>query len=114
MTPDTPLGLNGSEALQALEQIQGEERDEAESEYRVGIDGLALLALFVDAAPPVDQPLDRRERAVAGSSAVAVHAGHVATERRGRDDDGDGQGDELRPGSSGHQNLSGNIRAATR
>ena len=70
-------------ALEALEEVDAEERHEAEPEHRVGVDGPALLAPLVHAAGPVDQPLDREEDAVARRPPVAVDAGHVATEQRG-------------------------------
>jgi hypothetical protein len=51
-------------ALDALHEVQQEEPDDAEREHRQRVDVPALLALRVNAARPVDQPLDRREHAV--------------------------------------------------
>ena len=79
-TPESPLGLNGSEPCRRCRKYTKRNDTRLKREQRVGVHGPALLALLVDAAGAIDQPLDREEDAVTGGSSVAVHAGHVAAE----------------------------------
>ena len=116
---DDPGQVGGVQRQRTLQPLEARTRARNETMLnpmqRVRVDRPALLAVRVDAADPVDQPLDRAEEAVARRLlAVAVHLGHVPAERdRGGDEHRD-ERDELQPARGGHQNLSGNSSAATR
>src|SRR5262245_47933771 len=102
--------------LHALQRIDREERQEAEREERVRVNGPPLLALGVDATDSVDHALDREEHSVARYAAVtiAVHLRHVAAERWCSDEQRHHDREELHPTRGGHQNFSGKRRALTR
>ena len=103
--------------LDALQQVDGEERHEAEGEQGDGVDVPPLLALGVDPQEAVDHSLDRTEDAIARRAAVvtsAVDRRQVPAERRCGDGQHDEQQDELEEAGTGHQNFSGRTSTTMR
>ena len=76
------VGLNGSPLWIRWITYEQDEADDAEREQRQRVDVPALLALGVDPAEPVDQPLDRTEDPVEPRRTAVVDAGDVAAEER--------------------------------
>ncbi len=101
-------------ALDPLDHVQDDEAHDAEREQRQRVDVPALLALRIDPAGAVDQPLDRIEDPVELRRSAGVDAGDVATQERCGHPEGQDQGDQLRPACERHQNRSGKSNAATR
>ena len=94
-------------ALHPLQEVEAEDRDEAERDQRKGVDGPRLLTRRVDAASAVDDPLDRQEDAVAERLAAAENAGDVGAEDARRDEQDRDQDAELEPAVRGHPSRSG-------
>ena len=100
--------------LQPEQGVEEEHGDHGESQQRHGVAGPALLHGGVDAADPVEKPLDGEEEPVARRLAIAVDTGHVPAEDdcgQRREDDEDHDEDPTR---DVHQNRSGSSRAITR
>jgi hypothetical protein len=96
-------------ALQAQLGVENQERHEAEGQQGVGVGVPALLAVGVDAADPIDGPLDRREQAISARTPQrgVIHLRQVAAQQRGRHRDGGDQNGELEPAGGGHYSFSG-------
>ena len=90
-------------ALQALQGVQAEHRDQAEGDDGARVDGPRLLALRVDARRAVDEALERQEDAVAGRRAAAVHPGEVRPEQSRPEQQQPDEGGDLEPCGSGHR-----------
>ena len=85
-----PGGVPGQVTLEPEQPVERDHRDGAERQERQPVGRPALFGRRVDAAQPVDEPLDRPEDLVTGSrqrltavlGVLAVHLGHVPAEER--------------------------------
>ena len=90
-------------ALDALEQVEAEDRDGAEGENRVRVDGPALLPLGVDADHAVHETLDRCEHAVLGQRLAPEDAGDEGAEDARTDEERCRKHGELEPARGAHR-----------
>src|SRR6478735_9990849 len=84
-------------ALDALEQVEAEDRDGAEGENRVRVHGPALLPLGADADHAVHETLDRCEHAVLGQRLAPEDAGDEGAEDARTDEERCRKHGELEP-----------------
>ena len=107
------LGVERVDPLRAQDQVQREERDEAEDDHRPSVGLPVLLARGVRAQRAVQEPLQRAQDAGEHDRLARVDARHVAAhERRQRREDGEEDGD-LQPALSGHPTRSSRSMAAS-
>ena len=97
-----PGRIERQHALQAHQRIEDEEAADVEEQHGDRVGQPMLLALFVDAAEPVERRLDRpQDRRQEGALAVE-DARHVAAERLHQRDDDRAEEQNLNPADDGH------------
>jgi hypothetical protein len=102
-----PLRVERQHVLDALHDVQHQQRHEAEHQDRDGVLRPAHLVGLADAGRPVDETLEGSDDRIEKRALAREDARHEGAERRRHRQHGAEEEQNLQPANRGHQNFSG-------